>query len=64
MVIEFIGSPGSGKTSIADELVETLLDAGVDAGTMTSLARRRAAETTIGKMIETVAAGRIRSVSL
>ena len=63
-VIEFVGVPGSGKTSLADQLVERLETAGFDVATITSLARRRAAATTVGKIILTIAPRRLHSTLL
>lgn len=59
VVVEFVGVPGSGKTTTADHLVEQLVLAGIDAGTIVGLARRRAAATTLGKLIRTVAPRRL-----
>lgn len=63
-VVEFLGVPGSGKTTLANQLVEELRHAGFDVATITGLARRRAAATTLGKLIQTVVPPPLRSTLL
>ncbi len=59
-VIEFVGTPGSGKTTLANALVELLREDGRDATTIVEAARPHAAITRTGRVVSTLAPGRVR----
>jgi thymidylate kinase len=60
-VIELIGTPGAGKTTIALELIEILRARGVDAGTIVDAARPNAARTIPGRAVAVLSPERLRS---
>jgi broad-specificity NMP kinase len=59
-VVEFVGTPGSGKTTLARMLVEYLRAEGLRAGTILDTARDRAARTPPGRAVERLAPPRYR----
>ncbi|MGZ4149495.1 MAG: hypothetical protein ACXVQJ_05605 [Actinomycetota bacterium] len=59
-VIEFVGTPGSGKTTLAQALVELLRDEGRDATTIVDAARPHAATTRTGRVVSKLAPSRVR----
>lgn len=59
-VVEFVGTPGSGKTTLARMLVEGLRAEGLRAGTILDTARDRAALTAPGRAVERLAPTRYR----
>ena len=59
-VIEFVGTPGSGKTTLAHALVELLREDGRDATTIVEAARAHAATTRTGRVVSRLAPGRVR----
>ncbi|MGE5227579.1 MAG: hypothetical protein ACM3OO_11965 [Planctomycetaceae bacterium] len=59
-VIEFVGTPGSGKTTLATALVELLRAEGRDATTIVEAARPHAATTRTGRVVSALAPGRVR----
>ncbi len=50
IVVEFVGTPGAGKTTFANELVGLLRREGVEAATLIGAARRHAARTATGRV--------------
>ncbi|HSD78037.1 MAG TPA: AAA family ATPase, partial [Solirubrobacteraceae bacterium] len=63
-VIEFVGTPGSGKTTLARALVELLRDEGRDATTIVDAARTHAATTRTGRAVSRLAPARVRRLLL
>ena len=58
-VVEFVGTPGSGKTTLSREVVEQLRGQGLRASTIIGSARPRARDTFPGRMVARVTRGRI-----
>lgn len=63
-VIEFVGTPGSGKTTLARALVDLLRDEGRDATTIVDAARAHAATTRTGRAVSRLAPARVRRLLL
>ena len=64
MIIEFIGTPGSGKTSLLHTAVESLREAGMRPFTVVEASRVFAARTTVGKVVQVIAPASIRQQML
>jgi hypothetical protein len=64
IVIELIGTPGSGKTTLSRSLVEMLREQGIEAATIVEAARPRARRTLPGRFVAWVAPGRIGNAVL
>lgn len=60
-VVELVGTPGAGKTTVARELIAMLREAGAEAGTIVDAARPHAAATIPGRLVNAVAPQRLRS---
>jgi thymidylate kinase len=60
LVIELVGTPGAGKTTIAHELARLLRDPGIRATTIVDAARLHAARTAPGRMIDRLAPRRLK----
>ena len=60
LVIEFLGTPGSGKTTMATDLIEALRAQGIDAAGIVSGARDHAMRTVPGRSIVRLAPDRLR----
>jgi adenylate kinase len=63
-VVELVGAPGSGKTTLATLVRDDLVRRGVEAGTVADAARRHAEVTALGRMLAPVPSARIRRVLL
>jgi AAA domain len=50
-VVELVGTPGAGKTTLAVEIVELLRGEGVEAATIIDAARRHTERTRVGRML-------------
>jgi hypothetical protein len=59
LVVELVGTPGSGKTTLARTVVDILREHGIHATTIVEAARPRARRTPVGGMIGRLAPGRI-----
>src|SRR5438105_3915842 len=64
VTVEFVGTPGAGKTTLASDLVRALRCRGVVADTIVSAARPRAARTRVGAMISRLPESSLRRVLL
>jgi energy-coupling factor transporter ATP-binding protein EcfA2 len=64
LVVEFIGTPGSGKTTLSVELAGLLHEHGISAGTVVGAAREHALRTRVGAKIGRIEHQRLRSVLL
>jgi thymidylate kinase len=60
-VVEVVGTPGAGKTTVAHELIAMLREAGLEAGTIVDMARPHAGATLPGRVVNAVAPERLRS---
>lgn len=59
LVVELVGTPGSGKTTLSRALVATLHERGVRAATIVEAARPRAGRTLAGRLVGRIAPGRL-----
>lgn len=59
-VIEFIGAPGSGKTTLSNELISLLRQSGVSAGSIIDVARDHARRTILGRAVAWLAPPSLR----
>jgi len=64
VVVELIGIPGAGKTTLSREIVSLLRERGVEAGTVVGAARDHAARTIPGRGLEHVHPARLRRALL
>jgi thymidylate kinase len=60
LIVEFIGTPGSGKTTLSTELVALLRQRGIEAATILGAARDHAGRTPPGRAIERFAPPSVR----
>jgi thymidylate kinase len=60
LVVEFVGTPGSGKTTLSMELVGLLQENGIEAATLLQAARRHAARTLAGRAVVRLAPNSLR----
>jgi energy-coupling factor transporter ATP-binding protein EcfA2 len=60
LIIEFIGTPGSGKTTLSKVLVALLREQGIQAATVLDAAREHARRTLLGRPIERIAPASLR----
>lgn len=58
-VVEFVGTPGSGKTTVSHTLIAALREEGVRAATIVEAARPSAASTGPGRVVRSIAPGRV-----
>jgi hypothetical protein len=63
-IVEFVGTPGSGKTTLALRLVALLEQHGVPAGTVVDAARPAVARTRAGQLLNAVPSARVRRALL
>jgi thymidylate kinase len=61
LIVEFIGIPGAGKTTLARELVEILRERGIAAATVVDAARRGVSRTYLGRAAARAAPRSLRS---
>jgi thymidylate kinase len=64
LTVEFIGTPGSGKTTLSIELVRLLQEQGISAATVLSTAREHAARTIPGQLVMRLAPRSLRRALL
>jgi hypothetical protein len=64
MVVELIGTPGAGKTSLLPVVIDSLSEQGVTAGTIVGASRLYVARTTLGAYIARFAPPRLRRALL
>jgi len=64
IVIELVGTPGAGKTTLSREIVSLLRERGVEAGTVVGTARDHAARAIPGRGLEHVHPARLRRALL
>jgi thymidylate kinase len=64
LIVEFVGTPGSGKTTLSIELVELLRGRGIEAATVVGAAREHARRTLVGQVIGRLRPARLRSLLL
>ena len=64
LVVELLGTPGSGKTTLATWIVEALREHGVRASNIVEAARPRARRTPPGRIVGRVARGRVAEALL
>jgi len=60
LVVELIGTPGAGKTTMSREIVRLLRERGLEAGTPVDVARDHAARTASGRAFARLAPARLR----
>jgi RecA/RadA recombinase len=60
LIVEFIGTPGSGKTTLSTEVVALLRQRGIEAATIVGAAREHAGRTLLGRAIERFAPPSVR----
>jgi broad-specificity NMP kinase len=64
LTVEFVGTPGAGKTTLADELVDLLQEDGINASTVIGAAREHARRTVAGRGIDVFLPHRLRRAFL
>lgn len=64
LVIEFVGVPGAGKSTLVRETVRILRSRGIEAGTMIEHARGHAARTSLGHIVSKVKPQRVRDACM
>jgi Ser/Thr protein kinase RdoA (MazF antagonist) len=64
LIVEFVGTPGSGKTTLSIELVDLLKEHGIEAATVVGAAREHARRTLAGRLLGRVRPGRLRGLLL
>src|SRR5687768_8541920 len=64
LVVEFVGTPGSGKTTLSIELVELLKEHGIEAATVVGAAREHARRTLVGRALGRLRPARLRRLLL
>ena len=55
LIVELVGTPGAGKTTLSDELVALLREQGIEAATVLDAARKHAGRTLLGRVAERIA---------
>lgn len=63
-VVEFVGAPGSGKTTLATLVRDDLVRRGVEASTVVDAARRHAEVTALGRRLAPIPSARLRRAVL
>lgn len=61
LMIEFIGTPGAGKTMLSNELIGLLREQGIDASTIIGAAREHAFRTVLGRAVAWLAPPSLRA---
>jgi hypothetical protein len=61
LVIELVGAPGSGKTTMLPIVLDACRSAGLDPGTVVGVARPLALRTSLGRVVRTLPEGPMRS---
>ena len=61
LIIEFIGTPGAGKTTLSNELIRLLQEEGIDASTIIGAARDHAFRTVVGRAVAWLAPPSLRA---
>lgn len=64
LVIEFVGVPGAGKSTLVRETVRILRSDGIEAGTMIDHARGHVARTSLGRLVSKLKPPRFRDACL
>ncbi|MDQ5815016.1 MAG: hypothetical protein M3516_01790 [Actinomycetota bacterium] len=64
LVIEFVGVPGAGKSTLVRETVRILRSRGIEAGTMIDHARGHVARTSLGRVVSKVKPQRFRDACM
>jgi thymidylate kinase len=61
LIVEFIGTPGAGKTTLSNELIRLLREEGIDASTIIGAARDHAVRTVPGRAVSWLAPPSLRA---
>lgn len=61
LIVEFIGTPGAGKTTLSKELIRLLREKGIDASTIIGAARDHGVRTVLGRAVAWLAPGWLRA---
>ena len=64
LIVEFVGTPGAGKTTLSIELVDLLQERGIEAATIIGAARAHAGRTLVGRVIVRLAPSSLRRALL